>query len=227
MFTGLIEALAVVEAQTPLAGGGSRLLLQVQWPLVGGEPRATALGDSIAVNGCCLTAIERTEAGAAERLLFELSHETLQRTAFAHLKPGQRVNVERALRVGDRLGGHIVSGHVDGVGELVEVLDRGDFYDLRFAVPAELEPELVEKGSVAVDGVSLTVNATPPGGFWVTIIPHTAEHTQLLQGGAGKRVHLETDLLAKHVRRLLQFVAPAAAPGGGLTAETLRRAGFA
>lgn len=227
MFTGLIEALATVTDQTALAGGGSQLRLSVRWPLVDGSARPTALGDSVAVNGCCLTVIERSEDAGSESLLFALSHETLQRTAFGLQKPGSRVNVERALRMGDRLGGHLVSGHVDGLGQLVEIARRGDFVDLRYRLPQALEPELVEKGSIAVDGVSLTVNAVPPGGFVVTIIPHTAEHTQLLDGGAGKQVHLETDLLAKHVRRLLQFVTPPGEDATGLTVERLRRAGFA
>lgn len=227
MFTGLIEALATVTDHTPLAGGGSQLRLSVRWPLVEGSARPTGLGDSVAVNGCCLTVIERTEDDGKESLLFALSHETLQRTAFGLQKPGSRVNVERALRMGDRLGGHLVSGHVDGLGQLLEITPRGDFVDLRYGLPPALEPELVEKGSIAVDGVSLTVNAVPPGGFVVTIIPHTAEHTQLLDGGAGKQVHLETDLLAKHVRRLLQFVTPPHENATGLTVERLRRAGFA
>ena len=227
MFTGLIEALATVTEQTALPAGGSRLRLGMRWPLVDGTARPTALGDSVAVNGCCLTVIARTDDDGSESLLFELSHETLQRTAFATLQPGARVNVERALRMGDRLGGHLVSGHVDGLGQLVEITPRGDFVDLRYSLPTALEPELVEKGSIAVDGVSLTVNAVPPGGFVVTIIPHTAEHTQLLDGGAGKAVHLESDLLAKHVRRLLQFVTPQNETATGLTVERLRRAGFA
>jgi len=158
---------------------------------------------------------------------FDVSHETLACTRLGDLLVGERVNLERALRLGDRLGGHLVSGHVDGVGRLVEVHDRGDAWDLTYALPPDLEPEVVVKGSIAVDGVSLTVNRTPGGQVQVTIIPHTAAHTQLLQGGVGKRVHIETDLLAKHVRRLLQFV-PAAAPqaGSGVSVALLERAGF-
>lgn len=201
MFTGLIETMGRVAAWTP-QGEGARLTLAVAW---GKDTQEPVIGDSVAVNGCCLTVVEVGVAPLVQVLAFDLSHETLARTAFGRLKPGEMVNCERAMRLGDRLGGHLVSGHVDGVAHLTEVVARDGAWDLTYAVPPDLEPELVVKGSVSLDGVSLTINALPPGHLQVTIIPHTAAHTQLLVGGSGKLVHIETDLLAKHVRRLLQF----------------------
>lgn len=204
MFTGLIESMGRVTAWTPV-GEGARLTLSVAW---NSNTQKPVIGDSVAVNGCCLTVVEVGTAPLVQVLGFDLSHETLACTAFARLRPGELVNCERAMRLGDRLGGHLVSGHVDGVARLTEVTTREGAWDLTYSVPPPLEPELVVKGSVALDGVSLTVNQLKPGHLQVTIIPHTSAHTQLLTGGAGKFVHIETDLLAKHVRRLLQFSLP-------------------
>ncbi len=201
MFTGLIEAMGRVTSWTP-QGEGARLTMAVAWPSDTKEP---AIGDSVAVNGCCLTVVEVGAAPLVQVLAFDLSHETLACTAFASIKPGERLNCERAMCLGDRLGGHLVTGHVDGVAKLIDIAVREGAWDLTYSVPASLEAELVVKGSVALDGVSLTVNALPPGKLQVTIIPHTASHTQLIAGGAGKAVHIETDLLAKHVRRLVQL----------------------
>ncbi|MBM4341907.1 MAG: riboflavin synthase [Deltaproteobacteria bacterium] len=198
MFTGLIEALGQVVGFEP-AAGVHRLTLAARWP----DDEPTARGDSVAVNGCCLTAVacQRGPDGA-ERLVFELSAETVARTAFGAVRSGESVNLERAARIGQRLGGHLVTGHVDGTATLLAIHPSGGAFDVTYAVPADLEPELVVKGSVALDGVSLTVNALPPGRLQVTLIPHTVAHTQLLQGGAGKTVNVETDLIAKHMRRL-------------------------
>lgn len=203
MFTGLIESVGTVTAWQPSAEA-ARLQVCVAWPS-GVTRQSTQLGDSVAVNGCCLTVVALVPDGDGERLDFELSHETLARTALDALRPASRVNLERAMRLGDRLGGHMVSGHVDGVAQLVGVAVREGAWDLTYAVPAALEPELVIKGSVALDGVSLTINALPQGHLQVTLIPHTVAHTQLLDGGTGKRVHIETDLIAKHVRRLVEM----------------------
>ncbi len=206
MFTGLVEAVGTITAMT-LQGGGAQLSVVVRWPEGDGASR---LGDSTAVNGACLTAIRISESAAGETLTFDLSHETLARTTFGAAVVGQPCNLERALRVGDRLGGHIVTGHVDGVAHLVAKRQQPAGWDLDYELPSTLLPEVVEKGSICLDGVSLTVNRVgaahqPAGVVGVTIVPHTAAHTQLLHGDIGKAVHVETDIFAKHVRRLMEF----------------------
>lgn len=220
MFTGLIESVATI-ADVVASGDGARLKLHVRWP----DGDATTLGDSVAVNGCCLTVVA-ADYKDGETLEFELSHETLARTCFGALLAGERCNVERALRLGDRLGGHMVTGHVDGTATLIERTDRAGAWDLVYELPEELELDVVEKGSITLDGVSLTVNATPAGRAAVTIIPHTAAHTQLLDGPIGKRVHVETDVIAKHVRRLVQVYDRRPEESLGLDEGLLRRAGF-
>ncbi len=151
-------------------------------------------GDSIAVNGCCLTVVD-VEAGAWQA---QVSHETLARTTLGELAPGDPVNLERPLRLSDRLGGHLVQGHVDGVGEVVEPAP-----DLRVRAPQHLLRYLVEKGSVAVDGCSLTVVRPLDDGFTVSVVPHTARVTTLGRRRSGERVNLEVDVLAKYVERLI------------------------
>lgn len=216
MFTGLIEALGSI-ASIERTASDARLEVSAVWPGPTATPSAAGgavgLGDSVAVNGCCLTVVRFEADGEALRMWFDASHETLARTSLGQLQRGDQVNLERALRVGDRLGGHWVTGHVDAVGQRVAVRRNGEAWDLDYALPAALEPEVVEKGSVAIDGVSLTVNRVWPGHLGVTIIPHTAAHTQLLAGAdrgavhdtTARAVNLETDLLAKHVRRLAGF----------------------
>lgn len=211
MFTGLVEALGTI-VEVNQAGGGARVAVQVRWP---DDIGTTQLGDSVAVNGACLTVIAIASGDGDETLTFDLSHETLARTTFAAAAAGLPCNLERALRVGDRLGGHIVTGHVDGVGQLLEAQQHPAGWDLVYGLPMSLMPEIVQKGSICLDGVSLTVNRV--GGddiamhcVGVTIVPHTAQHTQLLHGGVGKLVHVETDIFAKHVRRLMEFARPPA-----------------
>lgn len=189
MFTGIVEELGRLRSATP-AGGVTRFV--IEGPTVA---QGSRVGDSIAVNGCCLTAVE-VGAGwwAAEAV-----GETLSRTNLGQLAPGDRVNLERPLRAEDRLGGHLVQGHVDGVGVVVDPAPA-----LRVRVPADLLPYLVEKGSVAVDGCSLTVVDVVDDTFSVAIIPHTAAVTTIGALVAGSRVNLEVDVVAKYVERLLQ-----------------------
>lgn len=194
MFTGIIETTGRVERVTS-QGGGARLTLAADRVL----PRL-ALGESIAVNGACLT----VTSGSGRRFTVDVSPETLRRTTIGALARGARVNLERALRVGDRLGGHIVQGHVDGVGKLDAITPDGDWVLYRFRAPKPIWPYLVEKGSIAVEGVSLTVFRCQDGRFQVALIPHTLRQTTLADRVPGNRVNLEADVLLKHIEALLR-----------------------
>jgi riboflavin synthase len=206
MFTGIVEAVAAVVALEP-CGAGARLVVAA--PGIAAEVR---IGDSVAVNGCCLTVVE----AAGGRVAFEAVRETLERSALGDLAPGSAVNLERALRADGRLDGHIVQGHVDETGRVREL--RAGAHDTRLSVAASraFSDWLVEKGSVAVDGVALTVVSVAEDGFDVALIPHTLAVTTLGRLAPGARVNLEADVLGKYVRRYLARVGLApAAPGGG------------
>lgn len=212
MFTGIIQDVGRCRG---LRSRGPGRVLEVATGL---DTVDFALGESIAVNGACLTvvAIEDGCFGA------DVSPETLLRTSLGGLKPGAAVNLERALRPVDRLGGHFVLGHVDGLGRLTGRRAQGEFQVLTFSVPAELSRYLVAKGSVAVDGVSLTVSGLVPEGFSVAAVPHTLERTTLSGLAPGSPVNLETDVLGRYVERLLgRGDAPE-----GVTMELLARSGF-
>jgi riboflavin synthase len=193
MFTGLIADLGLLAA---IERDGDGATLRVRTPLAG----ALSAGDSIAVNGVCLTA---TRVGAGE---FEAQaiRETLARSALDALAPGDPVNLELALRADGRLGGHFVQGHVDGVGTVAEVRAEGFSRVLGIEADADLLSFVVEKGSITVDGVSLTVSAVRADGFEVSLIPETLERTTLGRAAVGRRVNLEVDILAKYVQRLLE-----------------------
>jgi len=197
MFTGIVEEVGEIAAADRRA---DVLTLRVRAPhLAAGLAR----GASVAVNGCCLTAVETGPDG----FTCDLTRETLERTGFAErLVPGVLVNLERPMRADGRFDGHIVQGHVDGLGEILALARSGEAAELTVAVPPPLERYLVEKGSIAVDGISLTVAALRPGGFSVAVIPYTLEHTNLRAALPGDRVNLEIDVIAKYVERL---VAPA------------------
>lgn len=222
MFTGIIECVGKV-VHIDRKGGDARLEIGARWP--GGDLPGVALGDSVAINGTCLTVVQIAVVDGAAHLQFDASHETLARTSLAQLRPASPCNLERALQVGGRLGGHWVTGHVDDTGKLTRSNRRGEAIDLEYSLPSALEPEVVGKGSIAIDGVSLTVNRVWPGHFSVTIIPHTQSSTQLLTDGVGKVVNLETDLLAKYIRRMMQF-GVGAAPATGVDQDLLQRSGF-
>jgi riboflavin synthase len=202
MFTGIVETLAEVVALQP-EPPGSRLIVAA--PDIAVEAK---LGESIAVNGCCLTVVRCDQ----ERLEFQAGPETLSRTNLGELRPGSLLNLERALHLGDRLGGHLVTGHIDGTGVVDERLDEGDWSTFWFRVPHPLTRQMAAKGSVAVDGVSLTLVAVEADRFSVQLIPHTLEATTLGHRRRGDRVNIETDLLAKYVERLTAPSSQASTP---------------
>ncbi|HEV3021089.1 MAG TPA: riboflavin synthase [Pirellulales bacterium] len=189
MFTGIVQTLATV-ASVRAEPPGTRL-----WVCAPRESAGAAVGDSIAVNGCCLTVVEI----AGETIGFEAGPETLRRTNLGALAAGNEVNLETALRIGDALGGHFVTGHIDGTGTLAQRSDDGDWSTCWFECPADLTRQMASKGSIAVDGVSLTLVDVARGRFSVQLIPHTLAVTTLGRRQIGDRVNLETDLLAKYV----------------------------
>lgn len=195
MFTGIIEAIGTIRSLTPKGGD-----VRVQVATGKLDLGDVKLGDSIAVNGICLTAVELPGDGFCA----DVSRETLQRTAFVDLKAGTRVNLEKALTPTSRLGGHLVSGHVDGVGEVIARSDNARAVQFRLRAPRELAKYIALKGSITVDGTSLTVNAVHGAEFELTIVPHTLEQTIMVDYQAGRRVNLEVDLLARYLERLLQ-----------------------
>lgn len=198
MFTGLVEVLGAVR---DLASDGAGCRLTVVAPSIAAE---LSLGESVAVNGACLTVVARD----AESCSFELGPETLRRTNLGELRVGDRVNLERSLRLSDRLGGHLVQGHVDGVGQVAERITEGDWVTVWFRCSPDLAAQIVPKGSVTVDGVSLTVVDVGADRFSVALIPHTLAHTTLGFKGPGAAVNLETDLLAKYVWKCLEYTKP-------------------
>jgi riboflavin synthase len=195
MFTGIISAVGRVRSIDPIAAGQDmRLVIEQAWA----EP--PAIGASIACSGCCLTAVEL----GPDWFAVDASAETLSHTVLGTWKVGSRVNLERALRVGDELGGHIVSGHVDGVGQVVSRVPENGSTRFRFRVPAALARFIAKKGSVAINGISLTVNEVEGDIFGVNIIPHTLDHTDMAELDSGSSVNIEIDTLARYVARLAE-----------------------
>jgi riboflavin synthase len=198
MFTGIITGLGTVRSITPMgAGSDMRLVIAAPWPDTAGIP----LGASIACSGCCLTAV----ALGPDWFAVDASAETLSKTTLDGWRVGTRLNLERPLRVGDELGGHIVSGHVDGVGEVLEATPDHGSTRWRFAVPHALGRFIAPKGSIAIDGVSLTVNEVAGATFGVNIIPHTASVTAFGQLRVGDAVNIEIDTVARYVARLTEY----------------------
>ena len=194
MFSGIVEALGTVAELRP-EPPGARLIIRE--PKIAAE---TAVAQSISVNGCCLTVVQTGE----ETMAFEAGPETLSRTNLGELQTGSPVNLERALQVGDRLGGHFVSGHIDGAGELLQREDLGEWSNFWFSVPRQLAAQMASKGSITIDGVSLTIVDSEPDRFSVALIPYTLAVTTLGSLKIGGKVNLETDLLAKYVQRLAE-----------------------
>ena len=197
MFTGLVEELGVVATVVRKGRKTPTLQLTVKGPLVA---RDAKIGDSIAINGCCLTVVGKSKG----LLTFEAGEETLSRTNLGRLSRGSQVNLERSLAVGDRLGGHLVAGHVDGVGRILDM--RGDGESRRFMVeaPGQLARYIASKGSVALDGISLTVNEVALNRFGINIIPHSAAHTTFADVETGRWLNVEIDILARYLGRMLE-----------------------
>jgi len=215
MFTGIVEGTGRVVSLTR-SGESARLRLDLGAAAEGLRP-----GDSVCVDGACLTATAVSGAAAD----FDLSAETLQRTTLGRLRSGDEVNLERALRLGDRLGGHFVLGHVDGVGTISSISSGPGQITLRVNCPAHLLHQLIPKGSVAVDGISLTVVEVTASDFSTAILPFTLQRTTLRNKRPGQGVNIETDILGKYVARLLGR--EHAAPEGGISEAFLRERGYA
>lgn len=212
MFTGLVSDMGVVEGTTPRQGGARLRLRPRALPV-----DALAPGESIACSGVCLTVVER----GGGLVSFDAVPETLARTTLGGWRPGTAVNLERALALSDRLGGHLVQGHVDAVGQVVSRTPEGQGARLRVSLPAPIAPLVAEKGSIAVDGVSLTVAAVGREWFEVALIPETLARTTLGEARPGTPVNLEADVVARHVARLREF-----APATGVAADDLARWGY-
>lgn len=221
MFTGLVSDLGAVERIAPRQGGARLTIRPAQLPV-----EELALGESVCCSGACLTVTER----GAGLVSFDAVPETLARTTLGAWRPGSPVNLERALRLSDRLGGHLVSGHVDAVGEILARAPEGQGVRLTVSLPAAIAPLVAEKGSVAVDGVSLTVARAARDRFEIALIPETLARTTLGRAAPGAQVNLEADVVARHVARLAEFGvapgAPAPAAGGGLDAAALAGWGY-
>lgn len=212
MFTGIIEELGSVGSLVK-TGGGARIEIYARI-----VTESTIDGDSLAVNGVCLTALNVTADGFSA----DVSKETLDRSTLGRLNAGSRVNLERAVTPATRLGGHIVQGHVDGRGKFISSIQNGDFWTVRIGFPDDLAQYLVYKGSVAVEGISLTIAALADEYFEIAVIPKTWEMTNLSSLKPGDEVNLEADVIAKYVERMMQMRVPAE----GITMETLKNAGF-
>jgi riboflavin synthase len=215
MFTGIIEAMGTLKGIQP-SGQGRRLVVDAGFSLDG-----TAIGDSIAVNGACLTAVRI----AGSRFEADVSPETLSKTSFGQMRIGDRVNLERALRLSDRLNGHLVSGHVDGVGTLRALREAGNAVLIAIGVPSALTRYMIRKGSVAVDGISLTINECGEDFFEVSVIPHTAGITTIGLKKPGDRVNIETDMIGKYIERLMRPEADRE-KAGGIDLQFLAKTGF-
>jgi riboflavin synthase len=211
MFTGIIEDKGKI-LRADVRGQGRRLILRVPPHLT--DPQ---LGDSINVNGACLTVVEKT----GDSVTVDVSSETLERTTFRGMREGDEVNLELAMRLSDRLGGHIVTGHVDAVGILVERRSEREFVHLKIQVPKSVSRYVVAKGSIAVDGISLTVNACDGDEIQMTLIPYTLEKTTLINKRVGDQVNLEADVLGKYVEKLME-----GRESGKVTVSFLREHGF-
>lgn len=218
MFTGIVEAVGQL---TAIAPKGEDVTITVNVGKL--DMSDVKLGDSIATNGVCLTVVDFNDTSYSA----DLSLETLKKSGFADYKAGDKVNLEKAMLPTTRFGGHIVSGHVDGVGEIVERNIVGRAIEFWVELPEELNKYVAEKGSITVDGISLTVNDLRKNAFKLTIVPHTTQETTIDSFQVGRKVNLEVDVLARYLERLLQGREQAKQPESRLTMEFLQQNGFA
>lgn len=226
MFTGIIEAVGSIKAINVNAQG-ARLVISTNSL----DMSDVKLGDSIATNGICLTVVDFDNTKGAGSYSADVSNETLQRTGFANYQVGSRVNLEKAMLASTRFGGHMVSGHVDGVSEVLAINNNGNSIEYWLSVPSELAHYVAEKGSVTIDGTSLTVNAIEDGDsqakFRLTIVPHTVQETIFGDYQVGTKVNIEVDLIARYLERLLtKSPAEDSAPKSNVTEAMLAKAGF-
>ncbi len=213
MFTGLIEQVCVVKSSRRSADA---MELVIDLGELAGECK---IGDSIAISGACLT-VSKLQGNIAT---FDVSSETLAKSNLGRLAAGSKVNVELSMKIGDRFGGHIVQGHVDGVAKIKAIDKRGEFADIRFGAERELVGQMVVKGSVAVDGISLTIAGMEGNSFRVAVIPETLKRTTLGEARIGDVVNIETDIISKIIKKQLENILP---QGQTLTVEKLKQLGF-
>jgi riboflavin synthase len=218
MFTGLIEGLGTVTGVRSLQAG-KRLSVMADFPLEGSKT-----GDSIAVSGACLTAV----AVSGRQFQVDVSPETQARTTLSAIRPGERVNIERAMRLNDRIDGHLVSGHIDGKGIIKAKHTQGGYLIVTIGADGALTRYMIEKGSVAVDGISLTINQCSAKQFEISIIPHTAAVTTIGLKGTGDEVNIETDMIGKYVERFMHggYSGKDDQPGGGIDLQFLGKHGY-
>lgn len=226
MFTGIIEAIGTIKAINVNAQG-ARLVIDTN----NLDMSDVKLGDSIATNGICLTVVDFTNGQHGGSYSADVSNETLKRTGFANYKVGSKVNLEKAMLASTRFGGHMVSGHVDGVSEIVAINNNGNSFEYWLSMPSDLAHYIAEKGSVTIDGTSLTVNAlsdeSDQGKFRLTIVPHTVKETIFSEYQVGSKVNLEVDLIARYLERLLtKSDEHSEAPKSNVSEAMLAKAGF-
>lgn len=217
MFTGIVEEIGAIKSLSAIGQDQSQLTVEcskIQDDL--------KLGDSVAVEGVCLTVIRYDQSSAT----FEISAETVARTLFKSKKKGEQVNLERALRPIDRMGGHIVQGHVDSVSKVLEINKSGKFFEILFSIDPEIEKYVVHKGSICINGISLTVAGLEGQTFKIAVIPHTFDETTLKKLSVGGSVHIETDVVGRYIERMLQFENPSDEPENKISVEFLREHGF-
>ena len=216
MFTGIIEETGIVHG---IRKGGNSSRIAIKGNIIFSDLK---LGDSVAVNGACLTVAELSE----KSFTADVMHETLNRSSIGDLKEGGKVNLERAMPADGRFGGHIVSGHIDGTGTVAEIRNDGAAVLFKIKAPVGIMKYIVEKGSVAIDGVSLTVASAAPESFSVSIIPHTLRNTTFSEKAVGDTVNLENDIIGKYVEKIMRFQDPEK-PAGNITMEFLTKFGYA